>query len=56
MILLSTWVKIEFLLVCLGLIITVGHFEEDLYKVLGVRKSANVKEIKKAYKQLAKEW
>ena len=52
----STSVKIEFLLVCLGLLISAGHFEEDLYKVLGVRKSASVKEIKKAYKQLAKEW
>ena len=52
----STSVKIEFILVCFGLLISAGHFEEDLYKVLGVRKSASVKEIKKAYKQLAKEW
>ena len=56
MFVLSTSVKIEFLLVCLGLMISAGHFEEDLYKVLGVRKSASVKEIKKAYKQSAKEW
>ncbi|XP_063228337.1 dnaJ homolog subfamily C member 16 isoform X2 [Bacillus rossius redtenbacheri] len=28
----------------------------DPYKILGVRKSATVQEIRKAYKQLAKEW
>ncbi|KAL4220901.1 DnaJ molecular chaperone y domain [Mactra antiquata] len=30
--------------------------EENLYDVLGVRKTASQKEIKRAYKQLAKEW
>ena len=29
---------------------------ESLYDVLDVRKSATAKEIKNAYKQLAKEW
>ena len=33
-----------------------GVTEEDLYKILGVRKSASSQEIKKAYKKLAKEW
>ena len=29
---------------------------EDLYQVLGVPRSASVKEIRKAHKTLAKEW
>ena len=32
------------------------HADEDLYKVLGVKRSASPAEIKKSYKQLAREW
>ena len=48
--------KILLVGMCLMQLINVGYPEEDLYKVLGVKKSATSKEIKKAYKQLAKEW
>ena len=30
--------------------------DEDLYKVLGVKKTATSQDIKKAYKSLAREW
>lgn len=29
---------------------------DDPYKILGVKKSATVQELRKAYKMLAKEW
>jgi DnaJ family protein C protein 16 len=29
---------------------------ENPYKILGIEKKASLQEIKKAYKQLAKEW
>ncbi|KAK3104728.1 hypothetical protein FSP39_008781 [Pinctada imbricata] len=32
------------------------HCADDLYRVLGVKKTASTKEIKKAYKELAREW
>lgn len=39
------------ILVCIG-----AQGLGDPYKILGVQKSATVLEIRKAYKQLAKEW
>ena len=30
--------------------------EQDVYSVLGLKKNANIREIKKAYKSLVKEW
>lgn len=30
--------------------------EQDIYSILGLKKNANIREIKKAYKSLVKEW
>ena len=43
-------------IVLLVVIWNVVKADEDLYKVLGVDRSASPKTIKQAYKNLAKEW
>ncbi|ELU18125.1 hypothetical protein CAPTEDRAFT_225634 [Capitella teleta] len=48
----KTAIFVIFLAICVNTIVA----NENLYDVLGVRKSATLSEIKKAYKQLAKEW
>lgn len=35
---------------------SLGKFEDDYYKVLGVTRNATKKEIKKAFKKLSKKW
>lgn len=45
-----------YLLLCLSFHFTLILALDDPYKVLGIHKSATVPEIKRAYKQLAKEW
>ena len=51
--------KIFTCIVCISLFI-IGNYvncdEEDLYDILGVRRSSNSIEIKKAYKKLARLW
>ena len=47
--------KITFVCLFMVLIVCPSMSEDDLYKVLGVRKTASTKEIKKAYKNLARE-
>lgn len=48
----SLLISVLFLIV----LITETTAEKDLYKVLGVRRSASSSEIKNAYRKLAKEW
>lgn len=47
------WKKYLF---CLFLVFLGVRGLGDPYQILGVRKTASVQEIRKAYKQLAKEW
>jgi len=41
---------------CLFLVYIGAQGLGDPYKILGIRKSATLQEIRRAYKQLAKEW
>jgi len=47
---------ITLLMILFFSIVGQSHGNEDLYGVLGVSKSASLQEIKRAYKNLAKEW
>ena len=44
------------LLVLVLVLVPGAMLEEDLYKILGVGRSATSKQIKTAYRRLAKEW
>lgn len=50
--------KINVVLVKFLIILALAYSEDDqdLYKILGINKRATQKEIKQAYKNLAKEW
>lgn len=48
--------RLLWLLAVLVTVITAETHREDPYKVLGISKRASSKEIKSAYKALAKKW
>lgn len=49
----SNVVLVKFLII---LALAYSEDDQDLYKILGINKRATQKEIKQAYKNLAKEW
>lgn len=48
--------QLWYFLFCLSLMVVVCLTEDDYYEVLNVKKNASEKEIKKAFRHLAKRW
>ena len=48
--------RILFGILCISIVLVLADYPSDPYAELGLKKTASAREIKRAYKTLAKEW